>query len=316
MTTCVVCQARTDAALCWACTRKLEKAIAELPALLHELDVTIARQDRGTSQALYAVNRRRVQIAGQDYDEGQTTLPATPWPLSWDASNLRWSAVNTIQTWARHIAESHGLDGSSSPGELLLAAINEIRADEAAEQLYDEIMSLEPAILAAIDRRMPDQFAGRCDATQVSFDLAADGSLVPVAAICGADLYGHDGDPTVKCHACGMKYPLAERLAEMKDRQINDQLATAHNIANALTTIDNPLRPDMLRKWIERDAKAEPSPAGPACTVCNHGTCRLIRRPLIIAQGCDDEGHWLYRVGDVRARVKIVEEQRGARLSA
>jgi hypothetical protein len=120
----------------------------------------------------------------------------------------------------------------------------------------------------------------------------------------------------VRCTACGTRYPLQPRLDEIRDRQINDQLARAHTIADALTTLEEPLGRDLLRKWIQRDALRAPAPEGPACETCKHPTCKAIRRPPILAQGVDDEGQPLYRFGDVRRRLQLVQEQRGIRLSA
>jgi hypothetical protein len=344
---CRVCDAKTDTFLCAGCTAQLEQALAELPALLDDLDTTIARQDRGTGTSLYAMKRTRLQIPGLHYAEGETTLPATPWAFSWDAAEIAASARNTVITWARHLAETRGIDPPSlqsiRPAGLiihrnrmhltvethartsiapvtnwLLANLDAIRLDEAAEQIHDEITHLAVAISKATDRQAPDVFAGRCDAVQITFRLDG-GQLTPLAATCGVDLYGREDEPDVKCHACGMTYELAERLQEMRDRQIDNQLARAHLIANALTEIDAQLPPERLRKWIERDARAAalaPSPVGPACERCNHPTCRLIRRPLILRRGVDEDGHALYRVGDVRERVRQVEEQRSGRLVA
>jgi len=160
-------------------------------------------------------------------------------------------------------------------------------------------------------------FAGRCDATQGGFELDEAGVLSAVAATCGVDLYGHDGEAQVRCRACGTRYPLPERLADVRNRQIDDQLARAHLIADALTTDERPFSRERLRKWVQRDALRSPAPEGPACMSCEHGTCRRIRRPPIHAQGKDDEGHWLYRVGDVRRRLDLMQERRrGVRLSA
>lgn len=311
---CVVCTAKTDSYLCVTCTNELEKALAEMPALLHDLDTTISRQDRGTSTPLYAMKRQRLQIPGEHYPEGSTTLISTPWEFSWDAANLRWTVRNTLVTWARHLAETRGAEipKGMSAAMFLLEHIDSIRLDEAAYEIHDQISWSVAAINRAIDRQGPDVFAGRCDATQLTFTLDGE-HLVTEAATCGVDLYGRDDEPEIQCGACGMKYQLAERLAEMVDRQINDQLARAHLIADALTTVEATLTRECLRKWIQRDAQSvlrDPVIEGPACGACKHSTCKLIRRRLILRRDTDSDGHGLYRVGDVRERLRLVTEQR------
>lgn len=282
------------------------------------------------------------------------SLGDAPWEFAPGAADQMWAADNTLSTWVRHLCESRGIDppraergvwlGYSrlviernraarlilgrfwipSPEQpvavltrWLLDNLNAIRQDEAAPQIYEEITGLhaenERWILG---RSGLEVFAGRCDAAEVTFQMDDSGALVPVATTCGAALYGYENEPDVRCNACGMKYPLQQRLAEMRERQINEQLARAHTIANALTTIEEPLSPTLLRKWIQRDAMAEPSPEGPACEDCAHRSCALIRRPLILEKSRDADGHALYRVGDVRARLKLVQEQRGMKLSA
>ena len=320
---CVVCQADTDANLCTRCTRELEQAIAELPALLAELEVTTTRQDRGTGTALYAMRRTKLQIPGVHYAEGTTTLPATPWPFSWDAANLAWTVRNSLGTWARHIADIRGLQIDMPPtlaGPVhawcmhescaqirdghrrdvrttawLLRNITAIRLDEAAGEIHQAITGDRLDIERAIDRQDPDIYAGRCDATDVRTDLEA-GLIRAVVGTCGAELYARLGDDEVKCGACGQVYDLAARKQYLAER-VDDEWARPHVIANALTSLDEPVRPDTLRKWIERDAE-----------LVEQG--RPARYPLILQVGVDDGGHALYRVGDVRARITAMRERR------
>jgi len=199
----------------------------------------------------------------------------------------------------------------------LLDHVDAIRYDEAAEQIYDELTGLHAENERwTLGRSGTELFAGRCDAMQVGFELDGAGALMPIAATCGVDLYGRENEEHVRCEACGTRYPLAERLADVHDRQINDQLARAHVIADALTTLEKPLGRDRLRKWIQRDMLLPARQEGPACEQCEHPTCRSIRRPPIHAKSVDEDGRPLYRVGDVRYRLELVEERYGVRLSA
>ena len=154
MSTCQVCESRADnATLCNRCRGKLEKAIGDLPALLLELDITITRQDRGTDAPLYAPAHQYVQTPGVHYDEGTTTLPATPWPFAHDAAMLRWAIDNTLSTWLRHLVESRGrsvgalvLDeyerkvDASLLARIMLKLMPSIAQDQVAGDIYDQLI--------------------------------------------------------------------------------------------------------------------------------------------------------------------------------
>lgn len=311
MTTCAVCQAKTDANLCKPCTAELERAIAELPADLRDLQLVATRQASGPLGLGH----------GRQWDGPfeEDSLGDAPWEFTPGAADQVWVLNNTVTTWVRHLCESRRATPPADGDGLLawlLANLDAIRLDEAAAQIHEELTGLhDENDRWVVGRRGAEVFAGRCDAAEVTFVQADDGTLVPKAAICGTALYGNDSEADLRCEACGMRYKLAERL-EARDRQIEDQLARPHQIATALTSDDWPLAPALLRKWIQRDAMAEPSPEGPSCEACSHRSCTLIRRPLILARGVDDEGHPLYRFGDVRRRLQLVQEQRGIRLSA
>jgi hypothetical protein len=286
---CAVCGAKTDANLCKGCTAELERAIAELPALLHELDVTISRQDRGVGAALYAMKRSKEQIPGLHYDEGSTTLPSTSWPFSWDAADLRWRVESTVVTWARHILESRGVTLPigptcircshescalirAHPGRLLLDNLDSIRLDEAADVIFDELVSCRRDLIRAIDRQAPDVFAGRCDSPDVRVETDPDGTLHPTVSTCGADLYAHLGETSVRCGACGHEYDLAARKQWLVE-QVPDVIANTTAIANALTGLQEPVTPSMIRQMAYRGeiVSRGPDPADPRASLYRVG---------------------------------------------
>lgn len=260
--------------------------------------------------------------------DGHKTLPTTPWPFSWDAANLAWTVRNTLGTWQQHLTETRGIEhgdlvvgGVAGPAcqwcthescaqigvnphrrrdvricAWLMRNIDAIRLDEAAGEIHDSITGDRLDVLRAIDRQDPDAYYGRCDMPDVRVDIHGDGILVPLVGICGAELLGHLGEDEVKCGSCGAVYDVKTRRQYLVE-SVDDEWARPHVIANALTSLDEPVRPDTLRKWIERDAELVEQRRTP-------------RYPLVLQVGVDDGGHALYRVGDVRARIAAMKERR------
>lgn len=319
---------QTDTRLCRRCVRDVEQVIGEFPALLRDLDVTIARQDRDTGTPLYATRPGRVQIPGVHYDEGSLTLPATPWPLSWDAADLRWVVESTVMFWAsrflldrepgpvcaaeycvrelpapwrpphpscvrRREADRLRALLRQSPGLLLLDRIGELERHPEAEEIVDQLMHVRQRLLRAIDRQAPDVFAGMCEGCDVLVDFEA-GDVTPRIVACNTELYAHKGDEEVRCPKCGRTYELAPRLAALRKR-LDDEWARPQQIADALTTLEEPINASTLRSWIDRDAKL-------AKRLKRTGEAPPY--PLIMQVAVDDDGKSpLYRVGDVRARI-------------
>lgn len=352
MSVCHVCAGRTPGTnLCRACTRVLEQAVAELPADLRDLQLVATRQATGP----LGVNRYR-QWDGpfENGSLGDAPWDYAPGPDDqiWALRNTVTTWVRhlcesrgiTPPTPRTRIIERRlvivrnraHLTTVVAYGALieqlagwLLANLSAIAQDEAAAQIHDELTGLhEQNERWILGRRGLEVFAGRCDATQIAFEHRPRfyvernrmhvewDALYPLARPCGANLFGHDGEDDLRCPACGMTYRLAERLATMHRTQIDDQLARAFIIADALTTLERPLGRDRLRKWVERDAHRPAAQDGPACLECDHPTCRAIRRPPIHARGMDDDGHPLYRIGDVRRRLAALSDRIPSRRSA
>lgn len=343
MTPCTVCGSRTQTFLCDKCANEVRDVLLHIPRDLADLRAVETRQASGP----LGLGHRRLQWESAPEDGA---LPVTPWPQSIGAQEQVWAIENTLTTWARDLAETRKVDVPQAPvtvrrfrvdrhgsvtltvrehgsaevaAQWLMANLNSIRMDESAAAIHDEITGLARENDKSIVGRGLEVFAGRCDAPDI-FEDPDTGQITVTDRICNVALYGHEGEDTVKCDGCGMVYDLAERIEKRDREQINEQLARPHAIANALGFVEDdgigepvryvPLTPVLLRKWIQRDAEAEPSPEGPACKSCGHRTCTLIRRALIIVKGYDDEGHSLYRIGDVRARLELVQAQRGVKL--
>lgn len=327
--TCANCHAETDANLCTSCLAEIEKALAETPADHADLTAVATRQAAGPL-GLGATVDRWGHDRQWDGPFEQGSLGDAPWDFAPGAADQLWAMENTLTTWARHIAETHGLELPARRGEWfevrvtlqirrnrarfhhdtivhtplveapalvaarwLLGALRYIAADVAAAQIHDELTGLAAENERwTIGRQAPTIFAGRCDAPDVRVDRDGD-TLTASVATCGAELNAHDGDTEVRCPVCGHTYQLAPRRAQMRDR-LDDEWATAQVIADSLTTLDEPINAATLRSWILRDSKRRR---------------KLVEYPLIVQVGIDDDNHPLYRVGDVRARIAWSRDQ-------
>jgi hypothetical protein len=313
---CDVCGGKSDAYLCRGCLEQIEGALIDLPGDLDDLEAVMSRQARGP-MGLGDPEREWHPSQAESSElpawlrslQGPIALPCTPWPIAPGAADLRWAVWNTLTTWWRHLAESRRFRTPTGPAcnrcrhwscamirdrgdarALLLLNVDSLALDEAASAAHDELTWLHRAIdRATVGHREPDVYAGRCDLADVRVSQDEDGALRPEVATCGADLYARKDDHEVQCRTCGAVYDLADRKRELADK-VDDQWARPHLIASGLTTLDERVKVDTLYKWIER------------------GDVKQV--------ACDDAGHALYRVGDVRERIALMRDWKANRASA
>lgn len=224
---CKVCGALNDAWLCKPCTAELEQHIAELPAAIHGLRAVETRQAAGPLR----VNRYRrwepSHTAAKDYREIPAalrsryevkSLPETPWPYSPNAVDQLWVIDHTVTSWARHLAESRGVE-LPAPIEIqrrfavtsagvaqvvrrdnpdqtatliawLLSNLEAIRFDEAAPEIHAEFAGLaDDNALAIFGQADQSEFYGLCDAVGVApnFPTFAGPTCTALSGICGHD---------------------------------------------------------------------------------------------------------------------------------
>lgn len=164
--------------MCRGCVQRLEHSLGDVPALWHQLEVTLTRQDAmGT-------------------DEGRKSADsALPFKLA--ASEARWVLANTVGTWARAIAENAGISQPpAKPARWLLRNVQSIAMHPAADEAYDEITDAVRQAYRVIDRVADLLLAGRC-------------------AECEMALYARPTDETVTCRGCETQHLTAERRDAM-----------------------------------------------------------------------------------------------------
>jgi hypothetical protein len=194
---------------------------------------------------------------------GRRTEPSPPLPVNLAAAEHHDAAVNTLGTWARHVAEERGAplptvrtapcahatcasrrlrvsQGPTCPGEppehptavLALWLVGQLRwlrhrpeADEAYGDLADACQVLERVV-----DRPPDRIVvGQCP--------------------CGAYLYAVRGAAQVTCGACGTPYAVDETRAMLR-RSLDEALFTAAEIATLAGYLGLQARRDMVRHRI------------------------------------------------------------------
>ncbi len=316
-----------DGYLCHRCTRVLERILAELPATLTDLQVTITRQSR-TSRG----------------GGGKPTKAAeSPLPFDVHASDLADRVRNGLSTWIRHLCESRGVERYHGPahpvggcqhdscrairagGPLfdrtedmatwLVAHIDSIRQDEWAPQLLADLKALQSELRAAVDNR-EYRYAGSCRAVQrpVTISAAVDGGgerIYPQLEVgapepCGADLKARVGAKTIVCRECGAEYDADDQAAWI-DKASADQIAPGPVIAHALAEAGYRVKPATIRNWAERTREwaskaARWKPGDPPLAYEEHPIEQV---------ACSVTGQQpLYRVGQVVARVKADPERR------
>lgn len=220
----------------------------------------------------------------------------TPLAFGFEAGDATWAAANTLTTWARHCAETRGIelpkvrvrtlaclhttcravrlhralgptcsrkDPSEHPMAVaalwLVGQLDWLRHRQEAAEAWDELDYAARLIVRTVDNRPDRWYAGPC---------GEDGCTHELEPIAGAKV--------IRCPACGAEHDAKARREWLLD-QAEDQLAGAAWLAVTLTRLGRPVTAAVIRKWGERGR--------------------------LLAHGHDAAGRSLYRLGEVRELV-------------
>lgn len=244
--------------VCPACAAGLRRALGEVASVAGEHAAAIYRQAR----------------LGDGGPGGGEQLPYSP-----EAAEQTWVAVNTLTTWARHIAEERGLALRPAPGThpmawlvgWIVGQLDWLRHRPEAAEAWDELHDACRVAVAAVDRPAARWYAGRC------WTVGEDGRK------CEQDLYVRTGAETVRCTTCRSEHDLVAR----KNWLIHhawETLATADEIARVLAACGYEVTPSMVRGYAYRNR--------------------------LTARGADGRGRATYRLGDV---AELLDEKRNER---
>lgn len=220
--------------LCDQCVWEVEQALAEMPALLDELSITLTGLAR----------------IGQKGGNSKKGTKGKTQPLGYDvrASEMLDDLRVFLSGWVRVIAEDHGhdlpTDTLRAMGRWLFARLDLIATHEAAEDIHREITGIAfPPYLGdgrarpgqawhPVDRPADRVYAGKCEATVTSDEEPGDGLARGGAGHwrCEADLYARPNSATARCHDCGTEHSLDQRRERLL-QELDDKLYTAGEIA-------------------------------------------------------------------------------------
>jgi hypothetical protein len=237
-TTCQGCTAATEGTtLCARCTHTAERALANLAGYYLDL-IALPATTPGV---------RRAHQVSDPTGNGAAGRPADPIEEAADR------AKDTLDRWVRRLLLArpylhYPSDEDVEPlARLLAQQVRAISTTRWAGEFFREVTQLEVQLRRLLATRRGRRYAGVCG------NVLDEGT----GDFCTQVLYADPDSDQVRCSACRMTWPLAERreilLALARDQETN--VAT---IARALVALldDQPSQSKLERRiqnWIDRD---------------------------------------------------------------
>jgi hypothetical protein len=259
-----------DGILCSGCTSTLEYELGEVPAILADLDTTLAKQARlgATGHGGLASERASFHDGARlavDYLQntlvtwardvsGESWLPAAIGPATVRRSPDAVTAGPFCPTCRHRSCMALRLEerrpappASAQAAWFLLGHMPEIRRHPAVEQLVDEVIEGIRQARRATDRIADRQYLGTCRAT-------TDG------VTCTEELWAPPAAREVQCTVCGTEYVVAERRAWLLELAA-DRLVTVREAAQWVGAIGRiAVTEAAIRGYIHRDRIAYRAP--------------------------------------------------------
>ncbi len=256
-----------NVSICGACESDLTIALAQIPDLAEQLEITLTRQTSkgsgGGSEiplpygqpASEATAVLRSTLVGwvRVMEEGLPVLdpvqPEGPWCET--CGHVTCRQLARIAWLTVYVAGPD--DTLESMARWLLAGRTRLLRHPAVEEVVDEITAAVRAAWRVVDRPADSLFAGKC-------------------ATCQAGLYARPGAVRVRCRECGTGYDVAAQWEAMRG-QIEDQLLHSVMMGAVLRQLGVMVADSTIRYWAQKGR--------------------------IVAHGTDRSGRPVYRVGDV-----------------
>lgn len=269
--------------VCGACSGELARHLAAVPWLAAHLELTITRQTRIGSGGGSGARERPVPYddrASRAAELLRDTMllwagvlaqgrRRPPGPAC-AARRCRHRSCESIRYWTE--PPSTGMSA-----RWLSVQLDRIERHPGVVEIVEGVRYAVQRAETVVDRPPDSWYAGPCDS-------------------CAADMYAEVGATMVQCLGCANSYGAVHRREQLL-AAAEDALAPATLAARALTTLGQPVTPERIRKWAERNR------------ITPHGT--------------DPNGAPQYRIGDIRYLLAEMERRtaewtaaKGDRMSA
>lgn len=211
-----------DAQLCRDCRDRLRDDLVHVADLAADLVVVLTRRTRAGAR----VGARSAE---------------TPVPFDQRAT----PAATVLRDVMRRVAGAAGMVDAARSSSVTCA--DWLRSNLRRVVQLDVAWDIAEAVAYQVDqvRRVCDRpadliYIGRCGGQS---GTSSDG--------CVEDLYARPGAPYVRCRGCGTNVDVTTRQ-EWLLRVLEDHLATATEIARAVSRLGEPVKAERIRKWAER----------------------------------------------------------------
>jgi hypothetical protein len=209
-----------DRFLCSLCAADLELCLADIPALVDDLDTAITRQTAFVEHGI------RPHISDPD-DETVVDAPGqeSPLPYSPAASNARRRLTDALQWGTQAVG-----DNPTSLSRWWLAYLPTLLLHQDIAAAADRISYAVLKAHEAIDRPADRQHLGQCPNE------------------CGRDLEAERGDETVTC-LCGYTVNVIEHVHLALSR-VDDMMMTDTELVGAVELAGEPIRRTQIHSWV------------------------------------------------------------------
>ncbi|WP_310962132.1 hypothetical protein [Nocardioides terrisoli] len=264
---------RDDAYGCEDCADELARILGDVPWLAEQLDIAIAGQ-------------RAKRFGAEHGDDGLPWNAAASTALAELRNELVGVVRICIEDHVRHQSPADGWPADTLPAisGWLLWRVDGLTRHETWTETLRNLRRIEGDTLRIIDNPPRRLFLGWCTARSI----VGEGPDVRIESCPGA-VYATEGALQGKCRECKAPYPVKESR-EALERELDDRLCTAAEIAHLITYLGLQVSREQVRKRINLwDA-----------------------RKRITASGTDDAGQPTYRYGAVRPLLSVAFEKREA----
>ena len=223
-----------DAVVCSRCWEAVTKDLAEIPALVSELDVTLAKQ----------------AVTGESFGRSSSTHPL---PVNAAALDASVALDEVLAGWVRLFAQDPPPDPQNPAQDRPVRPSGYLRTPQSPTAAHRAVWLLGRSERirhhdqAAYFLRAIGHAVGRI---RLVVDLPPSRVYAGPCDDCRNDLYVTAGEAFVVC-LCGARYDVHERRAWLRD-SVEDMLAAAPEISRALTTLDVPVTEASIRGYAHR----------------------------------------------------------------